>query len=56
MKNTWVITFEATMVRSSGLIGFDEEASAQSLKSFIDADDVVITKVQKFEGTDGGKE
>lgn len=50
MKNTWIVTFEATAI--NGAERLDEKATAEALKNALDADDVVITKVQLFEGAD----
>lgn len=50
MKNTWIVTFEATAI--NGAESLDEKATAEALKNALNADDVVITKVQQFEGAD----
>ena len=50
MKNTWIITAEFTAI--NGAEKFDEEAAIEALKDALDVDDVVITKVQFFEGAD----
>lgn len=54
MKNTWIVTFEVTAI--NGAERLDEKATAEALKTALDADDVVVTKVQVFEGTDSAKE
>ena len=56
MKNTVIITAEITSVVNNGATLYDEHEIAKNLKMELDADDVVVTKVQVFEGTDGGKE
>ena len=50
MKNTWIITAEFTAI--NGAEKFDEEAAIEALKDALDVDDVVVTKVQLFEGTE----
>lgn len=54
MKNTWIVTMEVTEI--NGADRLDEKATVEMLKHQLDADDVVITKIQKFEGTDGNHE
>ena len=50
MKNTWIITMEVTAI--NGAEHLDEKNTADALKEYFGADDVVITKVQLFEGAD----
>lgn len=56
MKNTVITTAEITAVINDGATLFDEHEIAKNLKMELDADDVVVTKVQVFEGTDSAKE
>lgn len=56
MKNTVIITAEITAVIPKGVRLFSEQQYADMLKATLDADDVVVTKVQVFEGTDSAKE
>lgn len=49
-KNTWIITAEFTAI--NGAEKFDEEIAIEALKDALNVDDVVITKVQLFEGTE----
>ena len=50
MKNTWIITMEATAINK--LDAMDEKALVEFTKKQLDVDDVVITNIQKFEGAD----
>lgn len=50
MKNTWIITMEVTAINT--LDAMDEKELVEYTKKQLDVDDVVITKIQKFEGTD----
>lgn len=50
MKNTWIITAEFTAINGAEM--FNEEAAIEALKDALDVDDVVITKVQQFEGAE----
>ena len=47
-KNTWIVTMETTIIGDFDRIEPDEDR----LKEVLNADDVVITKVQKFEGVE----
>lgn len=50
MKNTWIITAEFTAINGSE--NFDEKIAIEALEDALNVDDVVITKVQFFEGTE----
>lgn len=52
MKNTYIVTMEVTVIGDFENV----EADKEGLKEALYADDVVITKIQKFEGTDGNHE
>ena len=55
MKNTVITTAEITVIEEE-FKSFDEQRIAKYLKTELCADDVVVTKVQVFEGTDSAKE
>ena len=48
MKNTYIVTMEVTVIGDFENV----EADTEQLKETLYADDVVVTKVQKFEGTE----
>lgn len=47
MKDTWIVTMEVTLIDDREL-----DPSVERIKEALDVDDVVITKVQFFEGAD----
>ena len=47
MKNTWIVTMEVTLIDDRDL-----DPNIETIKYALNADDVVITKTQLFEGAD----
>ena len=60
MKSTVIYTVEVTDIKditeANRLKEEHMETLAKAFRDTLDADDVVITKVQVFEGTEGGHE
>ena len=52
MKNTIIITAEITTIEEPTDYPLSEYEAAKELKRLLKVDDVVVTKVQIFEGTD----
>lgn len=50
MKDTWIVTMEVTLIDDRDL-----NPNVEMIKDALNADDVVITKVQVFEEAEGGK-
>ena len=56
MKNTVIYTAEITIIADRFNHLLNEQRIAEGIKEELGVDDVVITKVQVFEGTDSAKE